>query len=247
MKLKKNIKRFLRSFGYDIINLKGSLSYGEAENELLKIMKSVNVDLVLDIGAGRGQFSSKLLDYGFKGNILSFEPLSKLYIELQKNAYKYSSWHVFERVAIGDHEGEAKMNISNLVSNSSILDIKSTDYNVTNSFYIDHENTKLISLDSLNNYSLLKSSKNIFIKMDVQGLEHIILSRLTEVNYNVVGIYSELSLVKLYEGQEDYLYICKLLKSLGFDLVYIMPESVRNNRMIQFNGVFLHKSISFKS
>jgi hypothetical protein len=83
--------------------------------------------------------------------------------------------------------------------------------------------------------------------MDIQGYEHFVLSQLPKVNYNIVGFYLELSLVNLYESQQDYLHICNQLKEFGFDLVYIEPEYIISNRMVQFNGLFLHKSLSFKS
>jgi hypothetical protein len=82
--------------------------------------------------------------------------------------------------------------------------------------------------------------------MDIQGFEHFVLECLDKSHYNIVGFFIELSLVKLYDGQEDYLYICNFLKKFGYDLVFVEPESIRSGRMIQFNGVFLKKEISYK-
>lgn len=246
MKLKKTLKNIFKSIGYDLVRLDGGLGYGSSENELLKFLKETQVDLILDIGANKGQFGKAMYNFGYDNKILSFEPLSAMHKMLKETSESFPNWHVYEQCTIGEKETTTTINISNLVGNSSILPIKSTEYNVQNSHYVEKEEVKQITLASLNKDDNVKSAKNIFVKMDVQGYEHFILNTLKETNYNIVGFYIEMSLVKLYDGQEDYLYICNLLKDLGYDLVYVFPESIRNQRMIQCNGVFLHNTLSYK-
>jgi hypothetical protein len=147
---------------------------------------------------------------------------------------------------VGEKEKMVDINLSNLVGNSSILAIKSTKYNVPDSHYVKKENVRQITLATLNENHLIKQAKNIFIKMDIQGYEHFVLSQITYVNYKINGFYLELSLVNLYEEQKDYLYICNQLKEFGYDLVYVEPEYIRSNRMVQFNGLFLHDSLSYQ-
>lgn len=245
MKFKKTIKKAFKLFGYDLVKLRGGLGQGTFENELIKILDDIKTDLVLDIGANKGQFAMALYDYGYKNKVLSFEPLSAIYEILEKNSKKNSLWHVYEKCCIGETEKMVDINLSNLAGNSSILDIKSTKYNVPESHYIKKENVPQITLATLNENQLIKHAKNIFVKMDIQGYEHYVLSQLPTVNYKIDGFYIELSLVNLYENQKDYLYICNQLKEFGYDLVYIEPEYIRSNRMLQFNGLFLHRLLSF--
>jgi FkbM family methyltransferase len=245
MKIKKNIKKAFKFFGYDLVKLKGGLGRGTFENELIKILDSIETDLVLDIGANRGQFAMSLFNYGYKHKVLSFEPLSAIYDLLEINAVKNNLWYIHDRCCVGDKEKMVDINISNLAGNSSILDIKSTKYNVPDSHYVKKENVPQITLATLNENQLIKQSKNIFVKMDIQGYEHFVLSQLSNINYKINGFYLELSLVNLYDDQKDYLYICNQLKEFGYDLVYVEPEYIRSNRMIQFNGLFLHNTLSF--
>lgn len=245
MKFKRTIKNVFRKLGYDIISTKSGLNYGTKALELLKILREVNTDLILDIGANKGQFGKELYSYGYQQKILSFEPLSSVYKDLKDTASYHPQWYVYNRCCVGDSEKEVTMHQSNLIGNSSTLSIKETKYNVQGSNYINEEIVEQISLASLNEHVLLKASNNIFIKLDIQGSEHFVLSRVKDTTFNIVGFYIELSLVKLYEKQEDYLYICQQLKQLGYDLVYITYESIRSGRMIQFNGVFLHHSLSY--
>lgn len=242
MSLKKRMKNLIRGFGIDIIRFPQKNSFTERFGTILN---ESEVDLILDIGANKGQFGKSLGPIGYKGKILSFEPVSTVYEKLNEAAKTNPNWRIYEQCCIGNREGETVINISNLVGNSSILDIKSTNFNVKNSHYIAKESVKQITLATLNSDPDLQNAKNVFVKMDIQGFEHFVLSKLDEVNYNIVGFYIELSLVKLYDKQEDYLFICNLLRKYDFDLVYVEPESVRSGRMIQFNGLFLKKDLSY--
>lgn len=245
MKFKKKIKKAFKFFGYDLVKLKGGLGLGTSENELIKILESVKTDLVLDIGANKGQFAMSLYNYGYTNKVLSFEPLSSIYGLLKSNSKENNLWNVYDRCCVGDKEEMIDINISNLAGNSSILDIKSTKFNVPESHYVENEKVKQITLATLNDNKFIKKAKSIFVKMDIQGYEHYVLSKLSDVNYSINGFYLELSLVNLYDKQEDYLYICNQLKDFGYDLIYIEPEFIKSNRMVQFNGVFLHNSLSF--
>lgn len=246
MKLKKNVKKVFKFFGYDLVRLKGGLGRGTFENELIKILDSIETDLVLDIGANRGQFAMSLFDYGYKHNVLSFEPLSEIYKILEENSKTNGLWYLHEKCCVGDKETIVDINLSNLAGNSSVLAIKSTKYNVPDSHYVKKESVPQITLATLNENRLIKQAKNIFVKMDIQGYEHYVISQLPYINYKINGFYLELSLVNLYEDQKDYLYICNQLKEFGYDLVYVEPEYIRSNRMVQFNGLFLHNSLSYQ-
>ncbi|SNR36576.1 FkbM family methyltransferase [Lutibacter flavus] len=247
MKFKKSLKKVLKYLGYDFVKLNGKLGYGTKENELVKLLNEVNTDLIIDIGANKGQFGKEIYSYGYKNKIISIEPLSIVYEKLVENSKPFPLWTIYEKCCMGNEEKEVEINISNLIGNSSILDIKNTKYNVPNSHYVKKEISKQITLVTLNKNEIIKQAKNVFIKMDIQGYEHMVLSKVKEVNYNIVGFYLELSLVNLYEGQKDYLEICNQLKKLDYDLVYINPEYINSGRMVQFNGLFLHKSLSFTS
>lgn len=242
MKLKKIFRKGIRFFGFDVIKFPPQNNF---DKRLVEILNETQVDLILDIGANRGQFGQKIISSGYSKKLLSFEPVSTVYELLKKNAKQFSNWYVYERCCIGDQEGENYINVSNLTGNSSVLDIKSTQYNVKNSHYVSKENVKQITLETLNEEQLLMNSNRVFVKMDIQGFEHYVLFCLEKVNYSIVGFYIELSLVKLYDNQEDYLYICNFLKKHGYDLVFVEPESVRAGRMIQFNGVFLKNDLSY--
>ena len=69
------------------------------------------VDLALDVGANEGQFASQLRGGGFRGKIISFEPLSAAFAALRRKCDRDADWSC-HKLAIGDTDGEAIINIS---------------------------------------------------------------------------------------------------------------------------------------
>lgn len=159
--------------------------------------------------------------------------------QLTSTSKEHKNWKVYDRVALGAEEGEITINVSNLVGNSSVLEMKNTKYNVQNAHYVAREVVPQITLETLNNDEWVRKFKNVFIKIDVQGYELSVIRKLASAEYNIIGFYIKLSLITLYENQEDYLEIAGFLKSMGYHLCYAEPESVRHNKMVQFNGLFL--------
>lgn len=107
------IKRLLNSYKLDIIRYP---SIGNVN--FLKILKHYQVNTVLDVGANVGQYAIELKRIGFKGNILSFEPVKAAFEKLIKAKKNCSTWHCLN-LALGDEDKVTTINIaSNLVSSS---------------------------------------------------------------------------------------------------------------------------------
>lgn len=92
------IKQRLRGIGVDIQRLHVASDPGL---QLVQAMRHFGIDLVLDVGANRGQFAQELRANGFREHIVSFEPLSAAHTELVAAAAKDPAWRVHERVALG--------------------------------------------------------------------------------------------------------------------------------------------------
>ena len=112
------IKKLLSFFNYRFY--KKTIA-NSSDLQLLKLIDSLSINKVFDIGANEGQFGQSIRKGGYKGQIVSFEPLSDAWIELKNNANNDSNWLIHERVAIGNSNGEIKINISNNSVSSSVL------------------------------------------------------------------------------------------------------------------------------
>ena len=78
---------------------------------LLDFINDRKVDVVLDIGANAGQFGEKLRGFGYRGAIVSYEPVSSAFKHLDELAKSDGNWTA-NNFAIGAESGELKINIS---------------------------------------------------------------------------------------------------------------------------------------
>jgi len=116
--LKESIKSFVRHLGFDIhrLSVDANPSY-----RLLRALNRFGVDLVFDVGANTGQFATELRSVGYRGRIVSFEPLPDAHQVLSAAAARDSNWTVHSRGALGDVDGEIEMNIAGNSASSSVL------------------------------------------------------------------------------------------------------------------------------
>ena len=99
---KKYIKSAIHFAGFDLHRLNPS---SNPSFQLKKALDRFGVDLVLDVGANAGQFSSELRSVGYQGSLVSFEPLSVAHRALSEVASRDAKWLVHPRGAIGDIDG----------------------------------------------------------------------------------------------------------------------------------------------
>lgn len=236
--MKKLIKKLFNKFGIEINRLQPNLDDG---SQVIAAMRKVNIDVIFDIGANAGQFSSEIRMKGYTGKIISFEPLTSARELLIHQAAKDKNWTIHDRAAIGDRKGSIDINISKNSYSSSILPMLKTHLDAAiNSEYIGVEKTPMITLDSVAD-SYLDKDSNCFLKIDTQGYESQVLDGGFKTLAKAKGVHCELSLVKLYEGQELWKDIIARLEKEGFQLWSIQKgfTDEKNGRTLQINGIFL--------
>lgn len=218
--MKKLINNFLNLFGYKISNL--DFIYDSNLN-LINTIKQKKINTVIDVGANEGQFATKIINNGFKGNIISFEPLSSAHTKLLnivkgfKNHNKVN-WIAEKRVAIGNKNKKTIINISGNSESSSILKIlpKHTSLKPT-SITVGKEDVMMKKMD---NYLDLVSKHNgpYLLKIDTQGYEMEVLKGSKNVLNIVSYLLVEVSLVELYQGQKLLKDILDFLSKKNFKI-----------------------------
>lgn len=210
------------------------------EEVLMKQIKHNKIDLIFDIGANEGQFSDIIYKLGYKGRIVSFEPLTSAYKILKQKSKKYTGWEIAERCAVGEEDGEITMHISENTLSSSALDILEEHTNAApGSVYTGEEKAKVFKLDTVGN-KYVKNAKNIFLKIDTQGFEEKILKGADIFIGKVKGLLVETSLVKLYDGQALFPEIYSMITGKGFEMYGVQPAFVNKEtgRMLQIDAIF---------
>jgi FkbM family methyltransferase len=135
---------------------------------LSQFLDSRNVDLVIDVGANKGDYGYHLRRWGYRGAIVSIEPASGPYAALQRRVNGDKRWTPI-RVALGDHSGQAEINISRASVFNSLL----PQTGLANAFDPQMEiiATETIELRKLDEVLADRPFSAGFLKIDVQGTE----------------------------------------------------------------------------
>ena len=117
--------KIIINFILKIFNLKLIKMVDQFNNSyrLTQSFKKKKINFVFDIGANEGQFVKELRYYGYKDEVISFEPLKDAHKKLLKESQNDYKWHVYEPIAIGNKNTKNKINISKNSVSSSILNI----------------------------------------------------------------------------------------------------------------------------
>lgn len=220
--LKKVFKWFFLKCGLNVtLTTNVNFTYKSIE----KAMDYNGINMLIDIGANVGQFSSMMRYVGYSKSIISFEPLQNEWHELNRISKKDPNWKVFERCALGSVNCESYINKSANSVSSSLMPILISHVKASpNSFYIDKQLTKVLTLDSiLQTQNTLFAGKEILLKIDTQGYELEILKGASKFLNITKGILVELSLIELYEGQVLWGELITEIEAMGFKLWSFYP------------------------
>ena len=201
-----------------------------------------NVDLLLDVGANRGQYAESILKAGFQGNILSFEPVTEAYNILQNKSDYHWNWDVYEKCAIGAKEGFREIAISQNEYSSSFLNVNKEHLSVApQALCHKKETVKVITLDSAASHI---SGHNLFLKIETQGYEDRVLLGAAEIILKKTRLIQiELSLLELYADSLTIERTIPLLRRLGFEPLFFSPGFTdrETNEIQQIEGFFAQK------
>lgn len=208
----------------------------------LKIIRSQNINCILDIGANTGQFAVYMRNYGYRQKILSFEPLKNAFQKLQSSSQKDPKWQAFH-FALGHENTRSFINVSNNSSSSSILEMLPQHLeSAPHSKFIDKEDIEVKALDAVFS-DLCDIEDNIMLKIDTQGYEKNVLEGAKASLQYVKIIQLEMSIVPLYDNEMLFRDMIDYLEKLGFKLFslengFANPET---GQLLQVDGVFVRE------
>jgi FkbM family methyltransferase len=234
--LKKIVRSLAHLAGYEIMSLARAQSDSLC---LAAILMEQEINLTYDVGANLGQFAQSTREIGYKGRIVSFEPLTDAYQKLCLAAKNDPWWIVAPRMALGSASGEIEVHVARNGVSSSVLPILSAHTQAEPaSAYTQVEKVRLNRLDDV--YPLSKND-NLLLKIDVQGYEKAVLEGAASVLKDCRAVIVEMSLVPLYEGQPLALELWDYMARLGFQARYFKPgfSDPRSKRLLQMDGVFV--------
>jgi len=210
------------------------------------ILNNLEIKYVIDIGANTGQFAESLFDFGYRGTVISFEPVSKCHKALQKRAKKNKNHIVAERCAIGDANQEIQINVSDDSVFSSVLRIKDDHTKLRpKARIVKQEMVALYCLDSVVDKYIPKEETSILLKIDTQGFEKQVLDGAEKTIKRLAGIKIEIPLVPIYSNTAFTFYeIIEYMKTRGFIPYNFNTEGInlKTGRVFTIDGTFFKES-----
>jgi FkbM family methyltransferase len=218
--MKDRLKRWAWRLGWDVRRVTPGASYEAARSELIH---EAAVTALLDIGANVGDYASARRTGGYRGRIVSFEPLAAPFAELRARSEGDGAWECHQ-LALSDVDGERKMNVAaNRAASSSFLPMRAQHLDAApDAEYVGTETVRLARLDSLAS-DILAPDERAFAKLDVQGFESRVLDGGRKTLSRLVALELELSLVELYEGQPLIGEMLERIQAEGFGVRAIDP------------------------
>jgi FkbM family methyltransferase len=244
MNLIRNIADFLeRAYDVRIVRSR-NIGSAFAEYELQQFLRHFEVDCVFDVGANAGQYATLLRErLGYKGLIISFEPIPALAEILRKKARNYTNW-LIEELALDKRSGSARFNVMTNSVFSSLLEPSNIDSPFIDQNNVSHRiDVKTSTLSKV--YLKFKGRLNFqrpFLKIDTQGNDLAIAQSGEDHLREFVGIQSELAIMSLYKGSASYNEVLEFYMSNGFELSSLIPNNKRYSpNLIEIDCIMFRK------
>jgi FkbM family methyltransferase len=233
--MKKILKKLARRFGYDILHL--------PTDPLVRRQRDLwaahGINLIFDVGANIGQFGQRVRQWGYTGELVSFEPMPAAFETLSRQSRNDPAWQTVN-TALGNYDGNTTLHISRNSYSSSILNIMPTHVlSAPDSVYVQEETVPVRKLDTVIG-EFYRPGHNLYVKIDTQGYERQVLEGALGSLDKICGFQMELSLTQLYEGETLMQEMVGVLKEYGFLLKLIEGGHLdyETGELLQVEGYF---------
>lgn len=237
-------KRFLRAMARIAgLEVQPFRAHADQYLQIRHAISKWDVHLVCDVGANTGQFGVMMRRNGYRGDILSFEPLANAHAALKHTAAADPNWTIGPRVAIGDRNGEATINVAANSQSSSLLPMLGAhEQAAPKSRYVGNEKVSVRRLDEL---IVANPACRILLKIDTQGYEDRVLRGAEGVFDQIQIIYIEMSLTPLYEGELGFRELYDFICGMGFRNIALHPgfTDPMTYEMLQVDGIFVRDAV----
>ena len=233
---RRSLRRRFDSYEHQLLRYLG-------EEHVAWVLRQLDVNVVLDVGANRGQFAQRLRRDGYTGRIVSFEPVPRIAEALERSAADDPDWHV-RRHALGDRDAVVEMNVGVGQGRLSSL-LPASDFGRSWSSRIDADAPVRVSvrrLDALFDEAVAGVAEpRVYLKLDTQGYDLQAFAGAGDRVADLVGMQSEMSLVPLYDGMPHLTHQLSTYEAAGFQVTGMFPVVFDRHtmRVIEFDAVMV--------
>lgn len=241
MNLRKKLKSCLRACGYELRRWPECRT--DVFGHLAQIVQRYDIDCVIDVGANRGQFATGLREVGYRGEIISFEPVSSCFEKLSETAAGDEHWQVHQ-LALGEKDETAEIQVYTGRELSSFLAPNEFFFELfgRKSEPVGVEKVEVRRLDGIIESLIPRfEQKKIFLKLDTQGYDLRVLEGVGSCITEFVGIMSELTISGIYKDSIPFSEAIAQLQKDSFEISGLFPvQHDRHLRLLEFDCLLLN-------
>ena len=215
-----------------------------ASEHVVTVLHHYRGNCVLDVGANKGQYARRLRAAGYTGWIVSFEPVAADFQVLSERAARDPRWTVHQ-VALGRESGETEMNV---VPGTLSSLLPPTTYGAERYTRLQGAATQRVQvrrLDELwDEVTGHVPDCRPYLKLDTQGFDLEVFRGLGRRAEQLVGMQSEVALLKIYEAMPTMTEALDVYGAAGFEVSAMFPVSRerRTGRVLEFDCLLVRKA-----
>jgi len=212
-----------------------------AEQHVAGVLRMYRVNVVLDVGANRGQFGSRLRRAGYRGQIISFEPVAGLFAQLEERAASDPKWSV-HRCALGREDGTIAINV---VPGTLSSVLAPTGFGANRYAQLRAPTTEEVPVRRLDGMldELLADvpDPRPYLKLDTQGFDLEAFAGLGQRVNQLVGMQSEVAIQVIYEGMPRITDSLPIYEAAGFEIsgLFAVSRETRTARVVEYDCVMV--------
>jgi FkbM family methyltransferase len=216
-------KRVARAAG---ISLERYPPINTSPHHLKYLLGQVGINVVLDVGAHRGEYVRLLRDHaGFGGHIASFEPSSASFARLAAACGRDPRWRGY-RYALGNERGSAELNLFGMTQLNSLL--VPSPYGVevfpTLGRPTATQTVEVRRLDDVfDEVTGHVADPRVLLKIDTQGSDQRVVEGALGVLDRVHALQVEVPLKPIYDEMSPLPDLLGFLGELGYELTGVFP------------------------
>jgi FkbM family methyltransferase len=220
--IKRSTQGIMRHFGYQVMRFPAPESY---DSQIGRYLQNFGVNIVLDVGAHEGEFYSQLRRAGYRGQIVSFEPVPASFERLKEVTRGDSHWRGYH-VALGREVGRLNINVPDSTGFASFL--QPAEFMERRFPWARWSGTNIeVPVERLDGIfdAIVEGVERprIFLKIDTQGWDGAVIEGAGDRLKDIVGLQSEVSVIPIYEGMRSVVDSLTAYRDLGFRLVNMFP------------------------
>jgi FkbM family methyltransferase len=208
---------------------------------LMDVFGRYRVNVVLDVGANKGQYARSLRRAGYEGRIVSFEPVARDFGELQRRAADDPLWSV-HRMALGREDGSLEMNVVPGTLSSALPPSGFGGRRYDRLHEPTVERVEVRRLDGILDDLLADvTDPRPYLKLDTQGFDLEAFAGLGKRAEDFVGMQSEVAFLRIYEGMPRMPESLAVYEAAGFEVAGLYPvtRERRSARALEFDCVLV--------